>query len=400
MDVVDEHDQQPVRLGGREKLGDRVARLLGGHRPLGEPEQLRILVRDALASLVERVLVADAREVAQHLSDRPVGDALAVREAGAACDPRPLADAVEELVREPGLADAGVADDRDEAAATLRPDLVELGLEQRELVPAADERRGGAAGDRAVRGRLEQPVSDQRLGLPLRLNRRDGLDDDGSSDEPVGRLAEQDLARRGGLLEPGSDVDRVAEHDGVAGREHLAPSSVAGDDLARVDSDPHRDPRVEPRLQLDVQRGDPLLDLQRRPARAQRVVLVRLGHPEHPDDGVADELLDRAAVSLERCPRRVEVRAHQVEDCLRVGALGHPRRAREVAEHRGHEPAPLDARAVSAQSRRRRRTCGRQGSRWHTPRTSARSDPTPTRERRRSRRRCTECRRPDKPRCS
>ena len=93
-----------------------------------------------------------------------------------------------------------------------------------------------------------------------------------------------------------------------------------------------------------VERAHPLLDLERGAAGAERVVLVRLGDAEHPDDGVADELLDRAAVPLERRPGGVEVGAHQLEHGLRVGALAHRRRPGQVAEHRGHELAPLDRR--------------------------------------------------------
>ena len=162
-----------------------------------------------------------------------------------------------------------------------------------ELFAAADERRAGLSRQLPVRAHLEQPESSQGLGLALRRDRRDRLDLDGVPHQPVGLLAEQHLARGGRLLEPGGDVDRVAEHDRVARGEHLAPRRVAGDDLAGVHPDPDRDPGPSVRRH-------PLLDLERRPASAQRVVLVRLGHAEHPDDRVADELLDRAAVPLER----------------------------------------------------------------------------------------------------
>ena len=145
------------------------------------------------------------------------------------------------------------------------PTRVELGLEQRELLAAADERRAAPARQRPVRAHLEQPEGGQRLRLALRRDRRDRLDRDGVPHEPVGRLAEQHLARRGRLLEPGGDVDRVAEHDRVARGEHLAPGSVAGDDLAGVDADPHRDPSVERRASAPGSRARPGRRAARRP---------------------------------------------------------------------------------------------------------------------------------------
>ena len=59
----------------------------------------------------------------------------------------------------------------------------------------------------------EQPVGGNALGLALQLERLDHLDLDGVPHEPVGRLADQDLVGRRGLLEARRDVDRVARHE-------------------------------------------------------------------------------------------------------------------------------------------------------------------------------------------
>ena len=117
---------------------------------LGEPEQLRDPRRDdgpfahALDAGLEqrprlrrRVLVADPGQLAHDLADRPEGDPLAVGEAGAAHDPRPRPDPRDELRGEPRLAHARLADDRDQAAAPLGDDGLELALEQRELLARA-----------------------------------------------------------------------------------------------------------------------------------------------------------------------------------------------------------------------------------------------------------------------
>ena len=53
--------------------------------------------------------------------------------------------------------------------------------------------------------------------LPFSVHRLGRLDVDRVADELVRRAADEDLARRrGGLLEPGRDVDRVADHDRLA----------------------------------------------------------------------------------------------------------------------------------------------------------------------------------------
>ena len=100
------------------------------------------------------------------------------------------------------------------------------------------------------------------------------------ADELLRLLPDQDLAGLGALLEPRRDVDGVARDERVA---------LAGDDLARV----HADPRPQP----DRRDGRPQLD--RGANSPERVVLVRLRDAEDRHHGVADELLDRAAVALE-----------------------------------------------------------------------------------------------------
>src|SRR5215204_6693335 len=67
-------------------------------------------------------LLGDPQAHAHHLRERPVRDTLAVREAAAAMPPdvehEPV-DVLLELPRQPGLAYAGHADDRDEARLLL-----------------------------------------------------------------------------------------------------------------------------------------------------------------------------------------------------------------------------------------------------------------------------------------
>ena len=71
----------------------------------------------------------------------------------------------------------------------------------------------------------QEPVRGDRIRLPLERERCDRLDLDRAAGEQAGLLADQDLARLGGLLQPGGDVD------GVAGGEPLLGTR---DDLAGV----------------------------------------------------------------------------------------------------------------------------------------------------------------------
>ena len=140
--------------GGEEIL--LVARLV-----LRQPEQMREPRLEELALLgVEDVLLergvqlgqrgrrllvlGDPAAHAHHVRERPVGHALAVREAASAVPVDGLGDAVEvlvELPREPRLADAGDAGHRDEVRLLLVRGGVEELLDLAQLAVAADERR-------------------------------------------------------------------------------------------------------------------------------------------------------------------------------------------------------------------------------------------------------------------
>ena len=101
------------------------------------------LVAAALPELLRRrvdgVVVGDARGDLHHLGDRPVGDALAVRQAAPGQDRRAL-DAVDELPREPRLADPGGAVHGHEVRAPVSHRAGERVVQQLELLLAPDER--------------------------------------------------------------------------------------------------------------------------------------------------------------------------------------------------------------------------------------------------------------------
>ena len=309
--------------------------------PLGRPslEQLakgpRDLLRGASGGVVaeyrgERTdRLAGRDELLHDFGDRPVADPFAVGETAAADDRR--VHAAEELLRESRLADARGAEDREEVARAVAGDAGERPLEQLALPLAADHSRAVTTAGGLVPHR-DQPVGGEELGLALRLDRRRRFGLDAVTNQPVGLLAEQHLARLGRLLEPRGDVDRVA------GRQ---PLLGAGDHFAGVDAHPQLEPRAVAGLELVVQLAEPVSELGGRAHGAQSVVLVHGRHAEDGHHGVADELLDGAAVPLDDRLRGLEVARHHAAQALGVDPLAERGRAGDVAEEHRHDLARL-----------------------------------------------------------
>ena len=116
----------------------------------GEREQVgHRLVGTAVAQLLERVVewvvVRDSGGRLDHVRERRVRDALAVRK-GAAEEHRCALEAADELVREPALPNARVGVDREEVGTAVPNRAVVGVLEQLELGFPADERRLPDAG--------------------------------------------------------------------------------------------------------------------------------------------------------------------------------------------------------------------------------------------------------------
>ena len=134
--------------------------------------------------------------------------------------------------------------------------------------------------------------SEYRLRLALGDDRRQLLVDDGTGGELLRQDADGDAAGRGGGLEAGGDVD------GVAGEETAAGGGVdveAHEGFAGVDADA----RFKWRAVGANHALERLNDAQARADSALGIVLVHGGHAEDADHGVADELLDSAAVGLD-----------------------------------------------------------------------------------------------------
>ena len=268
---------------------------------------------------------------AHHLGERPVRDALAVGEAAAAMPPDGVGDAVDvllELPAEPRLADAGDAGDR-RRAARLRSSArrVEQLLDEAQLAVAADERRletgrlrwPPRAGDDAQRA--PQP---DRLGLALELVLARVLEHDRRLGRAPRRLADEQRAGLGRCLDARGRVDEVARDHALARRRRAstAASPVSTPARARSSGAPTSSPSAETAATRSSAGAH----------RALGVVLVCDRRPPHGHHGVADELLDGAAVELDQPPCGVEVAREELAHLLGVARLGERREADEVGE--------------------------------------------------------------------
>ena len=175
-----------------------------------------------------------------------------------------------------------------------------------------------------------EPPRRQRFALALHDQRRDRVCDHCGPHERKRFRTEQNLVGPCRLLQASRDVDRIADGESLFG---------SGYHLAGVHSDPQRQPRPVLTLELVVEPARSLAQRGCGTHRAKGVVLVQHRHAEDGHHGVADELLDHAAVSLDDAPGRVVVPGQHPTERLRIEAFTHRRRVRQVAEEDGDPPA-------------------------------------------------------------
>ena len=253
----------------------------------------------------------------------------------------PVVEAAGQLGQQAALADAGLADDEAELRTCGRRSQHPASFRSSvELLLAADEGGGERAqlGAGARQGGGRDPGA-ERLALALERNGVAGVE----REDPVGRrmggLADGDRHRRGRALQAGGDVDRVAGEEAFA-RAGVDVETHQG--LTGVDADADLDG-----LAADARQGVDLVDQAQPGAHgALRVVLVQRRHAEDGDHGVADELLDRAAVGLYGLAGDGVVAAEEGVDGLGVVALGDGGEADEVAEEGGDGAALVHGRSA------------------------------------------------------
>ena len=148
----------------------------------------------------------------------------------------------------------------------------------------------------------------------------------------VGGVADKDLARLCGLLEPRRDVHRITQHSELA----LPIADRPGDRDPGVQADPQGQPPAGPlgdRGVRPLERGD---DAERRALRLLGVVdRDRADRTEDRDDRVADVLLDEPTVRPDLVGDDVPGRAHILMELGRSEPLGERRKARDVCKEHG-----------------------------------------------------------------
>ena len=250
------------------------------------------------------VVLRNAAAHAHHVRECPVRDAFAVGEATAAVPVDVVDQTVEvlvELPRQARLADPGDAHGRDEVGRALLGGGVEELLDAAQLTVAADE-RGLEAGrlERAppARGDTKRSEELRGLGFALQLVAAGVLVDDRLLARAARRIADEHRSGFGGRLDSGRRVDEVAgnhplafgsdRHSSFAGQDTGPQSQVGGSELL-------------------AQGGDRCDEVERGPDGALCVVFGGCRRPPNGHHGVADELLDGAAIQLDQAPARVEV---------------------------------------------------------------------------------------------
>jgi hypothetical protein len=303
----------------------------------GKPEQVGdrlVLARFAqlLDRHFERIVIGDPGGGLDHLGERPVRDALAVGQRPARKHGRAF-ETFDELLREPALADARVAVDREQLRAAIADGAFVRVLQQLELRLAADEGRRDAAALRcAVEHRLGPPRPNP-VAEALDLERTNVLGLHPPARQPVRMRADQHLADAGSLLEPGRQGHSFARREGRV--------AFVDDDLARL----HADACLEPELRDRVEHR------QRSADRTLGVVLVSLRNSEGGEDGVARELLDDAAVRCNAMRDPLEELRHPPARDLRICSRDERRRIDQVDEENScqlsfHQPKSMNDRTA------------------------------------------------------
>jgi hypothetical protein len=259
---------------------------------------------DACTGRLLVVALAEAGPFPDHLAKRPEADPLAISWRAPVMEPDGLDESVPvlaELPAEPRLANPGWADDRNEPRSSFADGRVEQVLEEAELLVATDERRferlravpAAALGNDAKR----TPRRDGRC-LALEGLLADGFEGDRTGCRPLRRLADEDGAGSGGPLEAAGSIDDVTgDHAFVRG-----PEGDGG--LTGQDRRPCLDPETEGRHSID--------ELESRAHGSLSVILVGCRRSPDRHDRIADELLDRAAVSTDHVPGEVKVPAQEL----------------------------------------------------------------------------------------
>ena len=356
--ILDGQHGPALRRGAGEKLGDGFGHPLAKHvrrelrehrfRPLIQPksahaEQVWAHFRRLPAGECVEVVAVRAEDVvlvvgicnADQRIDHLVHGCVAYFAAivvGVGFEPSGArVRAVVELGQESALADPGLGDDADDTAVgarcitQARNERLQFARPTREC--EFDTRSCGGRPDAAPLD-ADEPVHRRRPTLALERECRQLLEVEALHGMAERRRSCEDLSGLGRALEARCDVDGVSGHRIVA--PFLRPR-VAGDDGTRVDA--HVQPERE--VAIAVVGRQCREHVERRTQRMLDVVLGRSRRAEYRHDLVTDELVDRAAVTLDHRYQPVEERIDDLDDPLGIETLGHLGEAGDIGEEYG-----------------------------------------------------------------
>ncbi len=177
------------------------------------------------------------------------------------------------------------------------------------------------------------PPDPDRGGLPLDAHGVPRFGREAFADRAPRLLPDHEPVARCHGLHPAGRVHHVAG-DGLA---DLRAFAERDDRLARVHGDADRDVGVGL-----AERSHRAEEVERRPHRALGVVLVGHRCAEHPHRRVSDELVQRAAVALDRVLRAFVERHERATYVLGIGLVRSRREPHEVGEQDRDEASFLD----------------------------------------------------------
>jgi len=195
-----------------------------------------------------------------------------------------------------------------------------------------------AARDRTDPG---QTIGRDRGTHALRDERLDRLAQGGFADEVERRRVDEDL-HRGGVL-----LHRRRQLECRAGQDMLTLGRLADDDLPCRDPGSCREPDPPRPIEVVVQLDQCPLRRRCRPDGTDRVIRIGSRQPEHRDDRIADDLLDRPAVRFENDPHLVEIAGQHLTQGLGVKLLTEAGRALQVGRDDRDDPPDLIAHKAS-----------------------------------------------------
>src|SRR5438034_7356265 len=206
-------------------------------------------------------------------------------------------------------------------------------LEEAQLLLAADKwglEALAASRTAARRDHAERSPCANRQGLALKDLVADGLEPNGAIRRAIGSLVDKQPAGRGGGLQAGCGVDKVARDHPLAG----GPDDDGG--VPRADGSTEREWRL---LQLRPQCGNGLGQLETGSDRSFGIVFMCGRRAPHGNDRIADELVNRAAVADYDLSGGLEVPRQKIANILRIAAIREVGETNQVREEHGNQAA-------------------------------------------------------------